>query len=643
LAFHDYFTSEELDEENEEECKILVRFVNNKAKLPSRKDIQGISRGSKDYHKILCEIGNELKKIFTSIPKQSRGGLKAVGVTGKRATLDIVKKGKIFIAACTNKTRVPNIIMSLYANNGNYPEPWQLLICTTSTTMEELTIFIKRSFFASKNGYDNHLFCIANLELLDFELQYDLVNQIRSMRDQKDFLLALICHRENGIHHHILDQFSSDVVETNGLNNEAMRGIYKELCQNVMCVSSDLSGQGKTEWIKEDSYNKKRIPRSFLISDDMEFGRLVRQFKECKLRPAESLHINIVSSNYPEDVNMFLFELLTLGIVSTNVNIACLPLSETPTCIFVEIASTTEQYLLNSLPMAGYLLSKHLTWDVKNLKISQEISSPIQITCNYLNLLELNEIDTKEILFRTDEAIKESLPVERCQYLIGKYFFNENNKDISSFRFVEIFVNVLADQLVRFSSSLFFTVDNLKLMVKETDIRKLILKTLMDCSKDFATRSIKTREAQLESISAEDENARLGTIVQWDDSNHLIVFFNSQAPDTISALYRDRTRVHENVKTLLKSQVIGDRTKWELDDYNSMSTDALLVKLECLARKSTEKLNISEYALSGDNLIKMALILLRARANIPVIVCGEAGCGKVFFCYHGYFHYHCYF
>ncbi|CAB5182170.1 unnamed protein product [Rhizophagus irregularis] len=24
----------------------------------------------------------------------------------------------------------------------------------------------------------------------------------------------------------------------------------------------------------------------------------------------------------------------------------------------------------------------------------------------------------------------------------------------------------------------------------------------------------------------------------------------------------------------------------------------------------------------------MALILLRARANIPVIVCGEAGCGK---------------
>ena len=70
----------------------------------------------------------------------------------------------------------------------------------------------------------------------------------------------------------------------------------------------------------------------------MDFGRLVRKFKECKLRPVESLHINIVSSNYPEDVNMFLFELLTLGIVSTHVDIACLPPSETPTYIFIEIA-----------------------------------------------------------------------------------------------------------------------------------------------------------------------------------------------------------------------------------------------------------------------------------------------------------------
>nr|AMJ52381.1 hypothetical protein [Rhizophagus clarus] len=325
---------------------------------------------------------------------------------------------------------------------------------------------------------------------------------------------------------------------------------------------------------------------------------------------------------------MFLFELLTLGIVSTHVDMACLPLLETPTYIFIEIASTTEQHLLNSFPMARCILFNHLSWNIKNLRVSQEINSPMQVACNYLNLLDRNEIDTKEILFRTVKAIKDPLSAECCQNLITKYFFNKNADDISSFRFVEIFINVLADQLVRLSSSQFFTVDNLKLMVKETNTSASIVKTLIDVSKDFATRSIKTKKAQLEYTTADDENARLDTIIQWDDSNHLIVFFNSQIPDTVSALYRDRKKVHDNVKILLKSQIIGDPTKWELDDYNSMSANALFVKLEYLARKSTEKLELPAYALSGDNLIKMALILLRARANIPVIVCGDAGCGK---------------
>src|SRR6266498_1736913 len=83
LAFYDYFTSEKLDKENEEECKTLIRFVNSKAQLPSRK--QGVSRGSKDY---LCEIGDILKIIFRDIPKQTR----KIKAAGKRELSDIVTK-----------------------------------------------------------------------------------------------------------------------------------------------------------------------------------------------------------------------------------------------------------------------------------------------------------------------------------------------------------------------------------------------------------------------------------------------------------------------------------------------------------------------------------------------------------------------
>src|SRR5688572_30009559 len=149
--------------------------------------------------------------------------------------------------------------------------------------MEELAIFVKRCFFANKNGYKGILFCLANLELLDFELQYNLVEHIRSMRENhSQFQLALICYREKGLNHHILDQFSQDVHTTNGLSGESMKILYHELCPKATSVSSGLSGQGKTEWIRQSSFLKKLTPKSLLISDGVDFRTLVRKLKNFK-------------------------------------------------------------------------------------------------------------------------------------------------------------------------------------------------------------------------------------------------------------------------------------------------------------------------------------------------------------------------
>ncbi|POG75640.1 hypothetical protein GLOIN_2v1475340 [Rhizophagus irregularis DAOM 181602=DAOM 197198] len=540
LSFLDYFSVESKtnDKANTEECKKLIRFVNSKAKLPPKDKITINLEGNK-YDDTFGKIGTILQEIFTTVPKEER----QVKNIKERVISDVVYPGKLFVAACTDKFLVPNIIMSLYVNHECHPLPWQILICTASTTMEELAIFIKRCFFANKNGYKGTLFCLANLELLDFELQYNLVNLIMSMCEYNDkFLLALICYREQELLHHILDQFSQDVHATNGLSGEAMKTLYLELCPNVMSISSELSGQGKTEYIRQYSFSKNLTPKTFLISDGIDFGTLVHRLKEFNLLPFESVHFNIISADRPGDVNLLLFELLTLGVVFCNMDIAFLP----NTFIFIE-----------------------------------------------------NNKDIKD------------------------------EREISSFRFVEIFVNVFADQLVRLSLSSYFKVENLKLMVDEKNIRSTLVQTLLSVSKDFATKSIATKTAQKENISTPDnENAALGTIVQWDDSNHLLVFFLSQTPDSICALYRDKEKVPKNVKTLLQSQYIGDKKLWDLDDYRNMNSKDLLSTLENLARKTMHIIDYPQYALSADNLIKMALILLRARANIPVIVCGEAGCGK---------------
>jgi hypothetical protein len=364
----------------------------------------------------------------------------------------------------------------------------------------------------------------------------------------------------------------------------------------------------------------------------IDFSTLVRKLSNSRLRPYESLHLNIVSVGRPGEVNMLLFELLTLGVVLNKMDMALLP----EQAVFLEVASTIDQYLLNSLPMMGYVRREHITWNIDSLLACQEITSPMQVVACYLDALDRGILNDRNINFVGENGIKESLPVERCRELIQRHFLEGNVIDVSSFRYVEIFLNVFADQLLRLSASSFFRVENVHMMVKERGIRTTLLQTLMDVSKDFATKSIESKVKQSEQLSSkyDEDKARLASLAQWDDSNHLLVCFLSQMPDSIIALYRNPGLVPNNVKQLLWSQLSGavesnDIDAWALDDYRNMPREMLVTKLEALARTSMTTLELPSYALSADNLLKMALILLRARANIPVVICGEAGCGKV--------------
>ncbi|KAF0538645.1 e3 ubiquitin-protein ligase [Gigaspora margarita] len=603
-----------------EECAVLLKSVNNKAELPNvSSDILKIPLEPKDYnnyYNILCKIGTILHDIFNRSPSTQRQMIANV----KHETADVICQGRPFIATCNNKFQVPNIIMSLYnLHNKCYPEAWQVLICKSSTTIEELLTFTKRCFYAAKNGYGEHLFCIANVELLDFELQYQLVSNIRSLcQQEKKFYLALICCIENNMHHHILDQFSENVHVVQGFDAVSMRNIYEELCPYVWVVSSDLSGQGKSKWIEEQSSNYGSIPRKFLISDEMTFGTLVHQLSEIRLKNTESLHLNmmLIENNY--DVNMFLFELLSFKIVRDRANFLRIP----STLIYIEVESTMNQGLLNSIPIIGNLKRKHLTWNVDNTIIPQDADNPIQIVSRYLDAHDRDTINLADIDLNNRE---QTIPEARCRQLLKRYFFDRITEDIKTYRFLEIFANVLSDQLMRMSSSEFFRIGTLKLMEADGNIRKTLLETLIKVSMDFATRSVNSKNDQLNNLS---NNLINTTIKHWEDLDHLLVFFLSQSPGSICALYRYTYRVPKNVEDLLRSQHLPKDSDFKLDDYNKMSSDEILKKLESLARTTFDEREYVPYALSTDNLLKMALILLRSRANIPVVICGEAGCGK---------------
>ncbi|CAG8490067.1 2405_t:CDS:10 [Cetraspora pellucida] len=577
LNFYDYFSCNEniatTRSNIKERCSMLLRYVNGKAKLPNiDSDILKISLESKNYYAILCKIDTILHEIFSQIHIMQRQMTAIV----EHDTAYMVHRGNLFVAKCNDKFR------------------------------------------------------------------YQLVSNLRSLcQREKQFYLALICCLENSIHHHILDQFSENIHAIQGFDANYMHNIYKELCPNVLVVSSDLSGQGKTKWIEEQNLIRGSTPRKFLISDGMTVGMIIRTLSEIRLKSDEILHLNIMLIDNHYDLNMFLFELLSFKFVMDKPDFLSIP----STLMYIEVESTINQDLLNTIPIIGHLEKRHLAWNIDNIIIPQDVNSSIQIVARYLDAHDLDTINKVDI--DLDDK-KQLIPETRCRQLLQKYFFDNITQDIMTYRFLEIFVNILADQLKRMSSSTFFRVDTLEWIAGNRttllvsllssfrrndikNIRKTLLETLIEVSMDIATRSVNSKKDQVKNLSNEKyEDLVITTIKPWEDSNHLLVFFLSQSPDSICALYRDRNKVPKNVKDLLQSQHFPATSNFELDSYDNMSPEDILKILESLARTTHERREYAQnsYVLSADNLLKMALILLRSRANVPVVICGEAGCGK---------------
>ena len=281
----------------------------------------------------------------------------------------------------------------------------------------------------------------------------------------------------------------------------------------------------------------------------------------------------------------------------------------------------------------------------KDFLVNTKITSNTQIVCQYLDLFDRDCFESKQVFLSRPEKLK-PLPVHRCQELLAKHLPSDA---YTNFTTLHTFLRVLADQLLKFSKSYVFKIDNFDAMVGEEArvLRKNLFQALLQVSKDFAGRAIRacplseTRNpSQREPVralndamvattrSAKDMVHRVKRKIHWEDNNHLFVLFHGWNAQAITAVYRNVNLVPSNVEKLLKSQLVGENN--ELEDFNDFTQEQLQEKLKKIVgiKKNDRKSPSSQYALTPDNILKMILIILRVRVNIPVIIMGETGCGK---------------
>lgn len=96
----------------------------------------------------------------------------------------------------------------------------------------------------------------------------------------------------------------------------------------------------------------------------------------------------------------------------------------------------------------------------------------------------------------------------------------------------------------------------------------------------------------------------------------------------------------------MKTQQLGGKSGGKLPDLSHLTQEQLLQRLAMMVAMTDDAKNkllhqnsshlaqnsqTKKYTLTVDNLLKMALIVMRIRARVPVIIMGETGCGKTRF------------
>jgi hypothetical protein len=75
-------------------------------------------------------------------------------------------------------------------------------------------------------------------------------------------------------------------------------------------------------------------------------------------------------------------------------------------------------------------------------------------------------------------------------------------------------------------------------------------------------------------------------MIRWEDSNHLMILFH-QNVQTVSALYRDKTKIPQSIQILFESQMNKG-----LDNFDIKTQRELQDILQMLTRSKTTKLSM---------------------------------------------------
>jgi E3 ubiquitin-protein ligase RNF213 len=430
------------------------------------------------------------------------------------------------------------------------------------------------------------------------------------------FILAL----DSRSHKNYFDELKLPIQPINLVTPEQVQQTFRRDSRNICVVFSDRAGIGKTEYIREQA--DKRYDKRILtvpVGDGASRLSFATNLSSMSPRQDECFHFDVSDIEDRRGINLAFFEILALGCLQVGSTVLNVPRD---IVCFIEIANTYSAGLRNALTILNYFNQHHLQWSLGSLVVSQEKNCDLQIVCNYLKHLKAGDLATHEIVLIGASCNVEVLQKPEVLVLMKEYFFDylEENSIPATLNVMYVFLGVLADQLRRFSKSVFFRIRTMK---DYASTRQNIVGSLVEHCREFATRSLAAAKSKQDSSMLNDIVDFMPTgLVRWEDNNQVMVLMHTQG--SITALYRDSTSLDGELKTIMESQ-INKRRGDQLPDYFSMSSEELKIQLSKFAYVPSDNDEANAYVLTPDNFLKIVMIFVRVDAGLPVILMGETG------------------
>jgi len=650
---------------------IFNYITNNNCKsMPTYIDIK--ENSETPLKQMLIDVCNFLTKLYDI------NFIKLNQIYEKALLLNNINKKGIYSHYCRNEDIEKNAIHCSLKLTGNYPLAQTVLYCNNDTSKEEITSFIYRSIKCDQNV----LFILIKPEILNIdkkELLIKLLNELYASEPKKMKSCLLFIYSEEKKTNEIITEFENlpnhkyyDFNENNEEdkeisprnmrnrniigNNRSNVNEFKRI-SDVEIYSSEVSGLGKSRLIKKD-FNEKYPDYTYVyfpVGDEINKNDIIMRLLELNHGQKIALHLDLKDTSKIEFMNEFLFKFLILKYYYQNENMFYYG---NEIKIMVEIQNSFIDFKI-LYPILDFFNGQNITFNnMPPLHVSKKIKSKVQVVSFYLK--HLKEIDKYDIYIdgininirmngilineRTINFIDfdEPLQYNECRELISKYL-NINNPNYYQ---IKSYINILYEQLVLFSRSDFLKTSILSDYNNDEilHIRHFFIDSLTKITKYFITSSF-NNIIKDQNVTFNQQRGKL----DWEKA-HQEALTNLTRKETFSIkkIKPSLILINEDGNSLsiiptcdkksneykLLNQIVNtlDPLTKELINYKKLSTKEFLNEVNKVLNlnKSMESLEeiVKSYVFTEDNFVKLILISLRLRTDIPVILMGETGCGK---------------